>query len=160
MEGSEYRVDCDMVIEAIGQRPDTSFISSNGIKVGRGGTIVADPRTLATDREGIFAGGDTVTGPQTVIEAIAAGQRAASSIRRYLRGEELGPRVEREDDQIFALPPAEEKEVEEKARVSIAELPVRERVGSFIEVASGYSEEQAMEEASRCLRCDVEVGGE
>ncbi|MBE9502390.1 MAG: FAD-dependent oxidoreductase, partial [Chloroflexi bacterium] len=91
IEGSEYRVDVDTVIEAIGQRPDTSLIKNNEIKIGRGGTIVADPRTLVTDRKGVFAGGDARTGPQTAIEAIAAGQRAASSIKRYLQGEELSP---------------------------------------------------------------------
>ncbi|OGO03448.1 MAG: hydrogenase, partial [Chloroflexi bacterium RBG_13_53_26] len=84
--GSEYVFDCDTIIEAIGQRPDTSFLGGDGVKTGRGSTIVADGRTLATDRPGVFAGGDAVTGPQTVIEAIAAGQRAASSIKRYLHG--------------------------------------------------------------------------
>jgi len=107
LAGSEYTVDCDMAIEAIGQRPDTSFLNGNGVKIGRGGTIIADRRTLVTDSEGIFAGGDAATGPQTVVEAIAAGQRAACSIRRYLEGKELEPIMEREDVETFVLPAAE-----------------------------------------------------
>jgi len=160
LAGSEYTVDCDMVIEAIGQRPDTSFLNGNGVKIGRGGTIVANRRTLATDSPGIFAGGDAATGPQTVIEAIAAGQRAACSIRRYLEKKELKPIMEREDVETFVLPPAEEAETKEQPRVIITELPSEERGRSFEEVALGYSAEEAMEEAGRCLRCDVEARGE
>jgi len=94
VEGSQYSVDIDMAIQAIGQRPDTS-LANDGVKIGAGGTIGADMRTLATGLEGVFAGGDASSGPQTVIKAIAAGQRAASSIRRYLTGKSLGLLVER-----------------------------------------------------------------
>jgi NADH-quinone oxidoreductase subunit F len=158
--GSEYTVDCDMVIEAIGQRPITSFISGNGVKIGRGGTIVAERRTLLTDHPGVFAGGDAVTGPQTVTEAMAAGQRAASSIKRYLQGRALELRIEREDIETFELPPAAEGEPQEKARIAIKELTRAKRSGSFAEVVSGYSADEAREEAARCLRCDTVVGGE
>jgi len=160
LKGSEYSVDCDMVIEAIGQRPDTSVIGQDGVKSGKGGTILADTRTLATGRPGVFAGGDAVSGAATVIEAIAAGQRAASSIKRYLRGEELGPRMDRPDLETFELPDVTKAEVIEKARVVIREIEPRERSKSFKEVVSGYGLDEAIEEASRCLRCDVEVGGE
>ena len=161
IEGSEYTVACDTIVEAIGQRPDTSFLGSNGVKTGRGGTVTADARTLATDRPGVFAGGDAATGPQTVIEAIAAGQRAASSIKRYLQGRDLGPRLERDDLETFELPPAEEVEdVQEKARMVIKELSPGERIRTFDEVSLGYSAGEAMEEAARCLRCDAEAGGE
>jgi len=158
IEGSEYTVDVDTLIEAIGQRPETSFIKDDGIKLGRGGTIHADPRTLATERRGIFAGGDAVTGPQTVIEAIAAGQRAASSIRRYLEGRELSPLVERDGYKpiaISSLQPTEE-ETRERPRVQAAEVPVSDRRGS--EIVLPYSPGEAREEASRCLRCDLDIG--
>jgi len=161
IEGSEYRVDSDMIIEAVGQRPDTSFIKDGEIKIGRGGTVAVERRTLATKRKGVFAGGDAVTGPQTVIEAIAAGQRAASSIKRYLQGKELSPLVERDGYRpiaISSLPPSEE-ETKERARVMTAEIPMADRRTSFKEVVLPYSPEQAREEASRCLRCDLEVGG-
>jgi len=160
IEGSEFVVDTDMVIEAIGQTPDTSFIKNGEIQTGRGGTVVADRRTLATGREGIFAGGDAVTGPQTVIEAIAAGQRAASSIRRYLQGEELSPLVERngyEPIAISSVPPSDE-ETREKARIKASEIAMSSRKTSFKEVTLTYSPDEAIEEASRCLRCDLEVG--
>ncbi len=161
IEGSEYVADADMVIEAIGQRPDTPFIKDGEIQTGKGGTIVADYRTLATGRRGVFAGGDAVTGPQTVIEAIAAGQRAASSIRRYLQGQELSPLVERNGYEPIAyssIPPSDE-ETKEKARIKTPELPMTDRKTSFREVTLSYSPEEAREEASRCLRCDLEVGG-
>lgn len=161
IEGSEYVVDIDMVIEAIGQRPDTSFIKNGNIPTAKSGAVVADRRTLATGREGVFAGGDAVTGPQTVIDAIAAGQRAASSIRRYLRGEELSPLVERNGYEPIAYssePPSEE-ETKEKPRVRTSEIAMTIRKASFKEVTLPYSPDKAREEASRCLRCDLEVGG-
>ena len=161
IEGSEYKADIDMVIEAIGQRPDTSFIKGNGVKMESGGIVTADRRTLATGRRGVFAGGDAVTGPQTAIEAIAAGQRAASSIKRYLQGKELSPLVERDGYRPIAIPslPPSEEETQEKARVEISEIPMSDRKTSFKEIVLPYSPEQAREEASRCLRCDLEVGG-
>ena len=161
IEGSEYKADIDMVIEAVGQRPDTSFIKDNGVKTGRGGAVTVDRRTLATGRKGIFAGGDAVTGPQTAIEAIAAGQRAASSIKRYLQRKELSPRVERDGYEPIAIPslPPSEEETQEKARVETVKIPMSDRRTSFKEIVLPYSPEQAREEASRCLRCDLEVGG-
>ncbi|MFC1983615.1 FAD-dependent oxidoreductase, partial [Chloroflexota bacterium] len=161
IEGSEYNVDIDMVIEAIGQRSDTSFIKTDGIEVGRGGTVTVDRRTLATGMKGVFAGGDVATGPQTAIEAIAAGQRAASSIRRYLQGEELSPLVERNGYEPIAYPsePLSEEETKEKARIEIDKIPMRDRLASFKEITLPYSPDKAREEASRCLRCDLEVGG-
>ena len=95
--GSEYTIEADMLIEAIGQRPDTTSIKLGDIKLGKSGTITADKRTLSTDQKGVFVGGDAFTGPWTVIEAVASGQRAASSIKRFLTGQELGPRIDRKD---------------------------------------------------------------
>ncbi len=161
VEGAEYLVNTDMVIEAIGQRPDTSFIKDGEIQTGRGGTVAVDRRTLATGRKGVFAGGDAASGPQTVIEAIAAGQRAASSIRRYLQGKGLAPLVERngyEPIAISSIPPSDE-ETKEKARIRASEIAMSKRKTSFKEVTLPYSPEEAREEASRCLRCDLEVGG-
>jgi NADH-quinone oxidoreductase subunit F len=161
IKGSEYSVVCDTVIQAIGQRPDTGFIEKYGMKIGMGRTIAADPRTLATDRPGVFAGGDAVTGPWTVIEAIAGGQRAASSIKRYLQGKELGPRVDRQDQETFLIPhPEDVEDIKERSRVTISELHPGKRTSSFKEVNMGYTAQEAMSEASRCLRCDAEAGGD
>jgi NADH-quinone oxidoreductase subunit F len=159
MEGSEYVLDVDMVIEAIGQRPDTSFLKNGSIEKAKGGTIVVDPRTLATARSGIFAGGDAASGPATVVEAIAAGQRAASSIKRYLEGKDLSPLVERNSYKPidFSQVPPTEEETRERPRIRAAEITMVERGTSFKEVVLAYTPEEAREEASRCLRCDLEV---
>ena len=160
IKGSEYTMKADTVIEATGQRPDTSFLNGDGIGVAKRGTIVADHRTLATNRKGVFAGGDAVTGAATVIEAIAAGQRAASSIKRYLRGEELSPLVERNGHEPIAVPsvPPTDEEIKERPRAAIAEITSADRKASFKEVVLPYSAKEARNEASRCLRCDLEVG--
>ena len=158
--GSEFEIEVDTVIEAVGQRPDTSFVKNDGIEV-KDSVIVADRRTLATAHPGIFAGGDAVTGPKTVIEAMAHGQRAASSIKRFIQGKELGPRVERYSYEPIPIPqtvPTDE-ETKERARTNEKELPLKERKASFKEVALAYTAEQAKKEASRCLRCDLDIGG-
>ena len=86
---SEFSMDFDAIITAIGETPDVP--EQLGLELGRGSTIQINPDTLVTNRQGIFAGGDVVTGPATVIEAIAAGSKAARSIDRYLRDESLPP---------------------------------------------------------------------
>mgnify|MGYP000610227909 CR=1 FL=1 len=160
IKGSEYTVNFDTVIEATGQRPDTTYLSRDGISVTKRGTIVADPRTLATGRKGVFAGGDVHTGAATVIEAIAAGQRAACSIRRYLQGEELTPLVERNGYEPIDVPSVmpTEDQLKEKHRLKIGEIPAADRITSFEETVLPYSAKEAIEEASRCLRCDLEAG--
>jgi NADH-quinone oxidoreductase subunit F len=160
IQNSEYTMPVDMLIKATGQRPDTSFLGGDGIGIAKGGTIVANPRTLATGRKGVFAGGDALTGAATVIEAIAAGQRAACSIRRYLQGEELTPLVERNGYETIEVPsvmPTEEQ-LEERHRLRIAQIALADKRTSFEEVVLPYSTKEATEEASRCLRCDLEVG--
>ena len=160
INGSEYTMNIDTLIKATGQRPDTSFIKGDGVSTAKAGTIIADPRTLATGHKGIFAGGDAQTGAATAIEAIAAGQRAAYSIKRYLSGEELSPLVERNGHEPIAVPsmlPTEE-ELKEKPRIKITEIATADKKTSFKEVIIPYSTKEAREEASRCLRCDLEVG--
>ena len=101
-----------------------------------------------------------MTGPATVIEAIAAGQRAASSIRRYLRGEPLSPLVERNGYKPLDIPPIQptEEELKERARVTVKEVDSPQRKGAFNEVVLPYSPDEAKREGSRCLRCDLEAG--
>jgi NADH-quinone oxidoreductase subunit F len=150
IEGSEFKMVFDNVIEAIGQQPEIP--EQFGLPVGQGSTIVVDEDTLATGKKGIYAGGDVVTGPASVIEAIAQGRQAAVSIDKYLGGSG-------EIDQTLTppekeLPPLEE--AEEQRRPDITMLSVSERIKSFAEVESCYSREDAIEEANRCLRCDKE----
>ncbi len=150
IKGSEFSLSFDTIIAAIGQRPEIP--AQLGLPIGRGNTIHVDPDTLATDREGIFAGGDAVTGPASVIEAIATGRQAAISIDKYLGGNG-------EIDELLAPPEeviAPLEETREKRRPQLPILPVRQRLTSFAEVELGLSENAAIEEAKRCLRCDLE----
>lgn len=86
VESSEFLVESDMVILAIGEKPDLTFLPKE-IEITEAGTVAVDPFTMETSMPGVFAGGDVVSGPATVVEAIVAGKRAASSIERYMRGE-------------------------------------------------------------------------
>ncbi len=150
IEGSEFTATYDTIIAAIGQRPEVP--QKFNLDIGRGNVVKVDPDTLATSRKGVFAGGDTVTGPASVIEAIADGRKAAVSIDKYLGGSG-------EIDEVLA-PPEEAttplEETEEKRRPHMPTIPVKRRVEDFSQVELGYSEEMAIEEATRCLRCDLE----
>ena len=156
VEGSKFLIDIDTVIAAIGQTPDLSFLPPDcRLETTKGQTFVVDPVTLATTQPGVFAGGDVVTGPATVIEAMAAGERAAISIQRYLRGESMTEGRLRPPEKRVETPRAEET-LEEKGRVRMPTIANKDRLGSFEEVNLGYSEQMAIEEAKRCLRCDLE----
>jgi len=151
--GSEFERQYDTVLSAIGQRPDIP--ETLGVEKHRSELIVVDPDTLATSTEGVFAGGDVVSGPASVIEAIAAGKQAAISIDRYLGGtgniaETLIPVEDK------ALLPAPEEAEEEQGRPRIASLARETRLTCFDLVELGLTEEQAQEEARRCLQCDLE----
>ncbi|MBC8462043.1 MAG: FAD-dependent oxidoreductase, partial [Deltaproteobacteria bacterium] len=90
IEGSEFFIEAEHIIPAIGQEPDLGFIGENsGLEVSKWNLLTVNPETLQTNIEGIFAGGDVITGPATVIEAVEAGKRAAKYINKYLQGEEL-----------------------------------------------------------------------
>lgn len=150
IKGSEFIMSFDTIIAAIGQRPEIP--QQFNLAVGRGNIIEVDPDTLATSREGVFAGGDAVTGPASVIDAIADGRQAAISMDKYLGGsgninEVLAPLEE-------AVAPIEEGE--EKWRPKMLALPVEQRIKDFRQVEFGYTDEMAIEEAERCLRCDLE----
>jgi NADH-quinone oxidoreductase subunit F len=150
IEGSEFTIDFDTVIAAIGQTPDIP--AQFGLATNRGNVLQADSETLATEHKGVFAGGDCITGPASVIEAIAAGRQGAISVDRYLGGdgiieEVLVPREEVE------LPHVEEGE---KHRPLLRSLPLARRLDSFTEVESGFGPKLAIEESKRCLRCDLE----
>ncbi len=151
VKGSEFNLELDTLIAAIGQTSDIP--SGFGLKLNKNGTIAVNLDTLETSRPGVFAGGDVVLGPASVIQAIAQGREAAGSIDKYLGGdgtidEELSPE---ETD----LAPADARE-EEKRRPAMAVKPAGERKRSFAQVEEGYTVEQAIEEARRCLRCDLE----
>ena len=149
IDGSEFILEIDKVILAIGQTPDTSSIPE-GIEITRANTIAADDITLETSRKGVFAGGDIVDGPATVIEAIASGKRAAESIDRYLRGEDLR---RGRDEPVRKVEEVSKEGVEPEPRQIMPTFPVAQRIGNFREVDLGFTKEMAMREAERCLSC-------
>jgi len=152
--GSEFDIGVDTVIPAIGQTPDLSFIEGSGLEITQRGTIAADPLTLATNRPGIFVGGDAQTGPGIAIEAVAAGKTAATSIDRYLRGDDIrqGRVIDETKPTGISEPPPE---VEYKPRAKMPTLNMERRCSSFNEVELGLTEEMALQEAKRCLNCAV-----
>ncbi|MDD5701011.1 MAG: FAD-dependent oxidoreductase, partial [Dehalococcoidales bacterium] len=147
------RIDCDAVIIAIGQATDLAVLPPDtGVKTTRGGLIIVDPVTLATDEEGIFAGGDTVSGPKSAVEAIAQGHEAAISIERYLNG--LDMKKDRVKPKEEPAPVPEGKHARQR-RVPQEKIALEKRLSSFDEVAIAYTEEQAQREADRCLNCGL-----
>ncbi len=162
IERSEFRVDVDTLILAISQTPDVSLlIGDNGLKVSAWNTIEVDPETLYTDMEGVFAGGDVVSGPNTVTGAMAHGKTAARMIDKYIRGEKLEVKheVTRPAARVEAVELSEE-ELKILKRPEMPSIPVVQRIESFKEVELGFSVKDAVTEAKRCLRCDLEVKAE
>lgn len=147
----EVMLEVDVVIVAVGQWPDLSFLRDGQIEVDRRGRIEVDPDSLMTRWEGVFAGGDVVTGPATVVEAITAGQKAAMSIYRYLGGSGI---IWPEEREVVRTSYDEEAYAGVRKREVPSELPPVERSGNFNEVEQGFVKEQAVEEAKRCLHCD------
>ncbi len=159
IEGSEFVVELDTLVVAIGEKPDKSFFNEkDNLTFTKWDTIAVDEETLSTDREGVFAGGDIVTGPRTVIEAIAAGKRAAESIGKYIEGEPLSVEYSIIRPSLYIEPVIlSDEEIESAARPEMPMLSIKDREKNFKEVELGLSEEMAIKEARRCLRCDLET---
>ncbi|MEW6457268.1 MAG: NADH-quinone oxidoreductase subunit NuoF [Acidobacteriota bacterium] len=160
-KGSEFLIEIDTLIPAIGQQPEIPFAKDGySLNLSKWNTIEVDFKSLQTNVEGIFAGGDVVTGPATVIEAMGAGKRAAYYIHRYLRSLKGEPVKEKEITQIYVKPyELSDEELEEiisAYRPEVSYLNIEERRGNFKEVAKGLTKEQAIKEAKRCIRCDLE----
>ncbi|HSW57330.1 MAG TPA: FAD-dependent oxidoreductase [Dehalococcoidales bacterium] len=147
------RIECDNVILAIGQSTDLSIFSKKTkVKTAKNGLIIADSVTLATDEPGIFAGGDGVSGPKSAVEAIAHGHEAATSIDRYLRGQDLKEGREKAKEEAAGIP---EGKFSKQKRVQLRMLPLEKRRTTFQEAAIMYSEEEAKKEADRCMNCGL-----
>ncbi len=152
LSGSEFVIDCDRVIPAVGQRTDTSWAGKEpAIQWTDRQTLRVDPLTCQTGLAHVFAGGDAVSGPATVIEAVAAAHRAVTSIDRYLNGLALETAAARPASagDWAPVPP----ETAPAPRALAPHLAAAERAASFAEVDRGLSEEQARQEAGRCLNC-------
>lgn len=150
---STFVKEYDVVVKAIGQ--ESAVPEKFDLAVGRGGRIKVDSDTLATPREGVFAGGDVTIGPASVIEAIALGREAAIAMDKYLGGEG-------KIDEVLAPPESEpiafnlEEAEGEKHRPPVDMLPIEERCKGYAQVVLGWDVERAKMETNRCLRCDLE----
>lgn len=152
-------VDAEAVIIAVGQAPDSEFLSQDSrIERNVWGTLDVDRNNLSTNVSGIFAGGDFITGPTTVIQAIASGRRAAIAIEKYLKGD-TSPLVIRDEKTMreqktgLALDTGFEEDLPE-IESDVEDPEIRKK--NFREVEKGFTESQAKTEAMRCLRCDLE----
>ncbi len=157
IEGSEYTMSVDTIISAVGQSTDTQFLYNDmPLGLNRWGDIDIDGRSFMTNEPGIFAGGDCVTGPATVIQAVGAGHHAAIAIDSWLHTGVPKPapidyscsRGSLED-----LPQDEFGRIEKFMRLPIEHRPVETRTKSFVEVELTMDEASAIAEASRCLKC-------
>jgi NADPH-dependent glutamate synthase beta subunit-like oxidoreductase len=150
---SLFTVDCDMVLPAVGQVASLESLAGvAGVNLGGGRGVRVHPVSQEAGAPGIFAGGDCVSGGGTVIEAIAQGQRAATAIDRFLGGTGSLP----PDTGLTFRRPSEEELESAAPRVCPRELPAGKRTGGFDEVVLGIEREEALREALRCLRCDLE----
>ena len=154
IEGSEFVLPLDVVIEAIGQSTDTECVGDCGVTFNRNTTVQVE-KNLATTRPGVFAAGDAVLGPATVVEAVAQGNKAAEAIHAYLAGAQAAVPAEWHayDTVPLSWP------MEEYAEAVRAEMPVQApdvRRNNWKEVELGFPEAQCREECRRCLRCDLE----
>jgi len=154
--GSEFIVELDTLIVAISEQPEVEGLA--GLELNRNGTLRINRESMATSRPGVFAGGDVVTGPKSVVDAIAAGKTAARMIGNYVSGRLLRALPKVKLPSFYIEPPEvpEQEEGEDARRVEPPLLTVSKRRKNFAEVELCISEEQARREARRCLRCDLE----
>ncbi len=153
--GSEFVIPCDAVVVSIGQFPDVNALGERlGLATTKSGILRADPETLETDLPGVFAGGDCVTGPDVVVAAMAAGKKAATSIDRWLNGQNLraGRELEGSYQTQYVVDTAG---VLMQRQIPVQALDPKTRGKTFAEVHVGYTEEEAIAEAKRCLACGI-----
>ena len=151
--GSEFDIPIDLLIPAVSQSPDISFLpEAIGLEISRWDRLAVNPETFETNVQGIFAGGDFVTGPRDVIRVIADGRRAALSIHKYLSGEVYQGRPSHFTSvQEVRVDP----DLEKIPRQKVDTISIEERMVLDREVDLGFSKELAQKEASRCLQCHL-----
>ncbi len=153
--GSEFVIPCDAVVATIGQIPDVNGLGERlGLATTKSGTLRADPLTLETELPGVFAGGDCVTGPDVVVTAMLAGKKAANSIDRWINGQDL--RADRElEGPYHTSYVVDTAGVLMQRQIPVPSLEAATRGRNFNEVHTGYTTEQAIAEAKRCLACGI-----
>jgi len=157
VDGSDFTVEADTIIGAIGQSTNTQFLYNDlPVKLNKWGDIEINPKTLQTSVDKVFSGGDCVTGPATVIQAVGAGRRAAEAIDSFLATgyvKEENANYNCSRGSLEDLPKWEFEELPRLARAAMPGLATAERIKGFAEVETGLSEAAAKAEANRCLKC-------
>jgi heterodisulfide reductase subunit A-like polyferredoxin len=154
--GSEFVIEVDAVIPAIGQESDWACLTDEcTCTLSDWGTMNVDPVTLQSNDPDIFAGGDAVTGPATVVEAIGAGREAAISIDRFVQGKDLREGRQKNWDPVSPAEVLEGMAVSKAERMKMPHLPPQDRMTNFNEVQLGFEEDRAKKEAERCLACGI-----
>jgi NADPH-dependent glutamate synthase beta subunit-like oxidoreductase/formate hydrogenlyase subunit 6/NADH:ubiquinone oxidoreductase subunit I/ferredoxin len=164
VEGTEFIIDCDRVLLAIGQGPDLRWLESgaDGIEKSRRWRLDADAVTFGTGRAGVFGAGDVRTGAATVVEAIAEGRRASYAIDAYLQGQDLAQirtrqtLAEPQPEFLSIVPYTDEVK---QPRIRLKSMPAEQRNDSYIEYEIPYTQQEAMAESARCLQCTCEAIG-
>jgi len=153
IEGSEFDMDIDLLIPAVSQSPDISFLPDEiGLEISKWDRLSVNPETFETNVHGIFAGGDFVTGPRDVIRVIADGRKAALSIHSYLSGKG----IEKKHAHFSAVSDVKiDPDLEKIPRQKIDTTPIQERKSVDKEVELGFSKDAAIKEAVRCLQCHI-----
>jgi formate dehydrogenase beta subunit len=157
--GSEFIIETDILIPAIGQAVNMSFLEEKlGIQITKWKTVLVDQDTFETSRKGIFSAGDCETGPDVLVRACGNGKRAAWRIDQYLRGEELTPSDKEKFNDLFTKVKVYQKDENigiagGDARAHLRMMDPEVRKWTFDEVEEGYRVDEAIKEASRCLRC-------
>jgi NADH-quinone oxidoreductase subunit F len=145
------RYECDTVILAVGEAVDMDFVRASGLRIKENGTLEVDRYTLETTRSKFYAGGDLISGASNVSNAMGYGKKAARNIDQRLMGayrwDQIAPPFE------YDMSPPEQ--THESGRHTVEELPAHERVESFEEAVVGLGADEAVDEARRCLRCDI-----
>jgi formate dehydrogenase major subunit len=153
IEGTEFDIDIDLLIPAVSQSPDISFLPEEiGLEISKWDRLSVNPETFETNVHGIFAGGDFITGPRDVIRVIADGRKTALSIHTYLSGGEF----EKKPVHFTAVSEVKiDPDLEKIPRQKIETIPIQERKSVDKEVELGFSKEVAVKEALRCLQCHI-----
>lgn len=156
-ESNKKIFDVDNVIFAVGQAVDNSFVADDMLETVRGGRFKVDPVTLQTKLDNVFVAGDASGRSVIVVEAMAEGRKAAISIDKFLQGKDMT--IEREYEGAYEtwLETEVKEETEDLPRVKTRQIEPSIRVHSFEEVDLGLTEEQAKNEASRCLKCECKL---
>lgn len=159
VEGSEFDLQLSSLIVAIGEEPQPDFLSDRtGLEVNSNNSIKTDPETYVTNIPGVFAVGDVVTGPDTIIKAMGGGKVAAEMIDKFLSGEKVKPEYAFTRPSVYVNPPELDPEtVAELDRPVVLRMTAKERINNFREVDKVLDEETAIRESFRCLRCDLET---